>query len=226
MTMDTAQASGRRAGRLSSYALGSLAARFVFSNAFRLKVVNPERIPARGPLVVVANHESFLDGPLLTAVLPDRQLTFFSAAYLFERPFTGWALRRVGALPVEAQGRNLDSLREAIAILREAGTLAVFPGGGIDRDEVLGGAAFVALKAEAPVLPLRIMGTREALPPGEKLPYLTPITVQVGAPLQPAELAEGCANTRSAVAAGTRALASVLAEPRPVWRDVCRQRFD
>ncbi len=211
-----------RTATLSPYSVAAVSARLAFKGAYHLDVTHPERIPAQGPLVVVANHESFLDGPLLMSVFPSRRLTFFSAAYLFEQPATGWILRRMGALPVEAQSSNLGSLKQAIAILREGGTMAIFPGGGIARDEVLGGAAFLALKADAPILPLQIIGAKEALPPGKKVPAPGSITVHVGTVLTPSEMANGRADTKGAIAEGTRKLARALAETRPAWRDVCR----
>ena len=120
-----AQSAGGGGSRLSPYAITAFTARLVFGTAFRLEVVSAERIPAQGPLVVVANHESYLDGPVLMSVFSSRHLTFFSAAYLFEQPATGWALRHLGALPVKTQGSNLDSLKKAIAILKGGGTMAI-----------------------------------------------------------------------------------------------------
>lgn len=111
MTADTQTAGAAQGWGRSPYAIAALGSRLLFRSAFRLTVVNPERIPAHGPLIVVANHESFLDGPLLASVFTKRRLTFFSSSYLFKR------------LPVESQGGNLTSLKQAIAILREDGTM-------------------------------------------------------------------------------------------------------
>lgn len=83
------------------------AARLLFKGAFRLKIVGAERIPSQGPLIVVANHESFLDGPLLVSVFTERRLTFFSSAYLFDKRTIGFFLRRMGALPVQRAHLNL-----------------------------------------------------------------------------------------------------------------------
>lgn len=187
-------------------------ARLLFKGAFRLKVVGAERIPLQGPLIVVANHESFLDGPLLVSVFTERRLTFFSSAYLFDKRTIGFFLRRMGALPVQRDHSNLSSLKRAIAILRGGGTMAVFPEGGIARSEILGGAAYLALKADAPLLPLYIAGTKEALPPGKKWPSFAPITVHVGMPLHSSDIAGRSSDTKSAVAEATRVLGRVLAE--------------
>src|ERR1039457_626331 len=144
--------------RLLPYAATALAVRPLFRSAFRLKVIAPERIPPVGPLVVVANHESNLDGFVLMSVFGERRLTFLSAAHLFEKPAVGRFLRSIGALPVEEQRANVGSFKKALAILARGGTMAVFPQGGIARDEMHGGAAFLALKANAALLPLHLTG--------------------------------------------------------------------
>jgi 1-acyl-sn-glycerol-3-phosphate acyltransferase len=200
--------------RLVPYTATALAVRPVFRGAFRLKVVAPERIPVEGPLVVVANHESNLDGFVLIAVLAERRLTFLSAAHLFERPVVGRYLRGIGALPVEEDQANVSSFKRALAILAGGGTVAVFPQGGIARDEIQGGAAYLALKANAALLPLHLTGTQKALPPDGKWPSFTRITVRVGVPVPADEIANGSSNTSAAVAEGTRLIGRVLAETR------------
>jgi 1-acyl-sn-glycerol-3-phosphate acyltransferase len=200
--------------RLVPYTATALAVRPFFRSAFRLKVVAPERIPARGPLVVVANHESNLDGFVLIAVFSERRLTFLSAAHLFERPAIGRYLRGIGSLPVEEQQANVSSFKKALAILAKGGTIAVFPQGGIDRDEIQGGAAYLALKANAALLPLHLTGTRKALPADGAWPSLTRITVRVGVPVPALEIAHGHSTTSAAVAEGTRLIGRLLAQTR------------
>jgi 1-acyl-sn-glycerol-3-phosphate acyltransferase len=201
--------------RLVPYSATALTVRPVFRSAFRLRVVAAERIPAVGPLVVVANHESNLDGFVLISVFTARRLTFLSAAHLFERPVIGRYLRGVGALPVEEDQANVGSFKTALAILAGGGTVAVFPQGGIDRHEIQGGAAYLAIKAHAALLPLHLAGTREALPPNGKWPSFARITVRVGVPVTAGELADGQSNISAAVAEGTRLVGRLLAETRP-----------
>ena len=200
--------------RLAPYTATALAVRPVIRSAFRLKVVAPERIPAEGPLVVVANHESNLDGFVLIAVCSERRLTFLSAAHLFERPLSGRYLRGIGSLPVEEDQANVSSFKKALAILAKGGTVAIFPQGGIDRDVIQGGAAYLALKANAALVPLHLTGTRKALPPDGKWPSLTRITVRVGVPVPALEIADGSSNTSAAVAEGARLIGRLLAETR------------
>jgi 1-acyl-sn-glycerol-3-phosphate acyltransferase len=194
------------------YSATALITRPLFRSALRLTVVSPERIPVRGPLVIVANHESNLDGFVLISAFAERRLRFLSAAHLFERPAVGRYLRAIGALPVEEEASNLSSFRTALAILAAGGTVAVFPQGGIDRDEIAGGAAYLALKAQAALLPVRLAGTAHVLPPGRGWPSLGRVTVRIGRPAHAHSLADGGSTTKTAVAEVSRAVKRLLAE--------------
>ncbi len=202
----------RQKPRSVPYAATALTVGPVLRSAFRLTIVAPERIPAVGPLVVVANHKSNLDGFVLISVFAGRRLTFLSAAHLFERPAIGRYLRAMGALPVEEQRANVASFRSALAILAGGGTIAVFPQGGIGGDEIQGGAAYLTLKANATLLPLHLAGTRRALPPDGGRPSLTRITVRIGVPVPAVEMTNGSPTTNAAVAGGTRLIGELLAE--------------
>ena len=162
--------------------------------------------------MVVANHESNLDGFVLISVFAERRLTFLSAAHLFEKPAIGRYLRGIGALPVEEQRANVTSFKKALAILATGGTVAVFPQGGIDRDEIQGGAAYLALKANAALLPLHLTGTQKALPPDGGWPSLARITVRVGVPVPGRRDSQRYSTTSAAVAEGTRLIGRLLAE--------------
>lgn len=200
--------------RLVPYTATALAVGPVFRSAFRLKVIARERIPAVGPLVVVANHESNLDGFVLISVFKGRRLTFLSAAHLFQKRGIGRYLRGIGALPVEEEHANVASFRRAIEILGDGGTVAIFPQGGIARDEIQGGAAYLALKTNATLLPLHLTGTGKALPPDGRWPSFARITARVGVPVSAGELARGSSTTSAAVAHGTRLIEQMLAEAR------------
>jgi 1-acyl-sn-glycerol-3-phosphate acyltransferase len=179
---------------------------------FRMRIAFGERIPSTGPLVVVANHESFLDGLVVGAVLKGRRATFLSAPWLFSLPLVGGFLRRIGALPAHNEGNGVATVREAIRILEKNGTVVVFPQGGISREEVYGGAIFLAIKGRAPLVPVRIAGTKKALPLGRWWPSLfCQITVSVGMPIPAADLCAPGTPTGVAVAQGKRLLAELVA---------------
>lgn len=149
-------------------------------------IVGRANIPDSGPLILVANHTSLLDGFLLAAFWPHR-LTFLSAAYLFKMPVVSTLLRGVGAIPVQNQAGDLSGIRTALQVLRSGGVLALFPEGHVGTGGNLGsfqtGWAYLALKAGAPVVPVAIKGTERILPMGASFPRRSRIYVQIGAPL-------------------------------------------
>lgn len=148
-------------------------------------IAGVENIPRTGPVIVVANHASLLDGFLLAACLP-RRITFLSAAYLFRLPVVGAFLRAMGAIPVQNKGSELAGMRKALGILQGGVTLGLFPEGRVSQTDKSGpfqtGWAYLALKTGAPVLPVVIKGTRTALPAGAVFPRRSRIYMQVAAP--------------------------------------------
>ncbi|MEW5920977.1 MAG: lysophospholipid acyltransferase family protein [Bacillota bacterium] len=148
-------------------------------------IAGQANIPRTGPLIVVANHTSLLDGFLLAAFWPQR-ITFLSAAYLFKMPVVGAFLRAMGAIPVQNEASELAGMRTALRVLQSGGTLALFPEGQVCTGDKLcpfqTGWAYLALKAGAPVLPVAIKGTRTALPIGAVFPRRSKIYMQIAAP--------------------------------------------
>ncbi len=139
------------------------------------------RVSVRGldhivtPCIVVANHESYLDGVVLQAVLPTN-FSFIIKREMASVPLAGTLLRRIGAEFVERQDRQ-RSARDARRLMRSAAqgqALAFFPEGtfgaevGLRRFHI--GAFAAAARAQLPVVPIAISGTRACLPPDHILP--------------------------------------------------------
>ena len=147
----------------------------------RYEVVGADRMPRRGPLIVVANHLNNADPPLLGAALP-RRLRFMAKHELFDSP-AGIFIRWFGAFPVRRFEADLAALRTAQSILKEGGVLAMFPEGHRSRSGGLGpphpGTALIALRSGAPLLPVAITGT-EAIRSPLVLLRRPPIRVVVG----------------------------------------------
>jgi 1-acyl-sn-glycerol-3-phosphate acyltransferase len=178
---------------------------------FRMKVTGREHVPKKGPLVVVANHDSFLDPFVVGTSLMKRHVTFLAAPWLLSSRVTNWFVQRVGALQAYGDGSEVSSLRGSIRLLQKGGTVGLFPQGGIGRDEIFGGAVFMALKGRAPILPMRINGAGEALPLNRRWPSLfTKITVDIRAPMLPAEIRPPGVSNSDAVDGGVKLLAQVL----------------
>jgi 1-acyl-sn-glycerol-3-phosphate acyltransferase len=185
----------------------------------RVRVRGLERVAA--PCVVVANHTSYLDGVVLQAVLPP-SFSFVIKREMSAVPLAGTLLRRIGAEFVERQDR-LRGARDARRLLRNAlrgQALVFFPEGtfsaeiGLLRFHI--GAFAAAARADLPVVPIAIRGTRACLPPDRFLPHPGRIEVEVLAAIdepQPnlgAHESDRAARLRNAARA---ALLAALGEP-------------
>jgi len=151
----------------------------------RPTVAGRGNVPSHGPVVVVANHASLIDGPVLASIWPQR-VTFTSAAYLFKIPIVGALLRGAGAIPVQSAPSDVAGLKAALRVLERGGTLAIFPEGGIgpktNPRPLQLGWAYLALRTGACVLPVVIKGSRTVLPTGARLPRIGRITVAIAPP--------------------------------------------
>ena len=119
--------------------------------------------------VYVCNHLSYMDTPVLFANLPF-QFRIFAKQSLWRLPFIGWHLRRSGQVPVDqTTARNsVTSLNRGVATLRDGMPLVLFPEGGRSPSGLprsfLPGAAYMALRAQVPLVPITLVGTYELLP--------------------------------------------------------------
>lgn len=155
------------------------------------RVTGLENLPANGPVVVVVNHASYLDGMALTAALPARY-AYVAKQELLGHPLSATPLRRLGAAFVErfdaARGAE-DS--QALDARLAAGDSLVFFAEGTFRDApgllpFRMGAFLAAARAGAPVVPVTLSGTRALLPGQRRWPRHGPLAVTIHAPLIPA----------------------------------------
>lgn len=153
---------------------------------FRLEVQGAEHVPAGGPAMIVANHSSVLDPPVIAVAAP-RPLHFLAKAELFSIPLFGRFVRALNSRPVRREGSDARALREALRILEGGQALLVFPEGTRGPEGVLregrAGAGMLALLSGARVIPAYIEGTGRALPRGRRLPRLAKVRVTFGPPL-------------------------------------------
>jgi 1-acyl-sn-glycerol-3-phosphate acyltransferase len=159
----------------------------------RVEVEGRERIAPGGSYVFVANHRSYFDVP---CILPHVavQFRFLANKNLFGLPFIGYHLRRAGHLPVSnANAReSLRSMSEAARLIQErAVSVLVFPEGARSGGEMLpfkDGAAYIAIKAGVPVVPVSLTGTREVLPLGSALVRGGRVRIRIGEPVPTLDL--------------------------------------
>ncbi|HEV8642544.1 MAG TPA: lysophospholipid acyltransferase family protein [Methylomirabilota bacterium] len=153
---------------------------------WRLEVRGREHVPGSGPVLLVANHSSVLDPPLVAGLAP-RRVSFMAKAELFDVPLLGGLIRRLGAWPVRREGSDPGALRTALRVLQEGGALLVFPEGTRGEEGVLRppklGAGMLATLSGAPVVPVYVRGSGRAWSRG-RLPHPGRITVAFGPTLQ------------------------------------------
>jgi 1-acyl-sn-glycerol-3-phosphate acyltransferase len=156
---------------------------------FRVEVVSADRVPSGGA-ILAGNHVSYLDPVLLWCGAP-RPVHFMAKVELWSSSFIGWALDQFWAFPVDRAGADRASISTATALLEHGDLVGMFPEGTRRRDdsdaraEAHGGVAFIAIRAGVPVVPVGIVGTEKAWPPGRRLPRLVHVTVRYGEPVYP-----------------------------------------
>jgi 1-acyl-sn-glycerol-3-phosphate acyltransferase len=167
-----------------------------FHAMFRIEVTGRENVPADGPAIVCPNHTSVIDSFLLPAILP-RRITFVGKAEYLDSWKTKHLFPALGMVPIDRSGG--DAAQRALDIAAEilgAGELfGIYPEGTRSRDGVLHkgrtGAARLALRTGAPLLPVGIVGTRDIQPPGASAPRpFRSCQFHIGRPLDPARFAD------------------------------------
>ncbi|MGH7334404.1 MAG: lysophospholipid acyltransferase family protein [Candidatus Rokuibacteriota bacterium] len=182
---------------------------------FDLSTVGGHHIPATGPVLLVSNHSSVLDPPLVGGAAA-RQLSFLAKAELFEIPGFGRLIRSLNARPLRREGADASALREALRMLGEGRALLVFPEGTRGPEGELrvpkAGAGMLAVLSGAPVVPVYISGSGQAWPRGRRFPRRSRVTVTFGPPL----VLEGreTATRRERYAEATRAMMAAIAHLR------------
>ncbi|MDD4956515.1 MAG: lysophospholipid acyltransferase family protein [Candidatus Omnitrophica bacterium] len=158
---------------------------------FRVTYHGRENIP-EPPYIIVANHVSLLDPPLVGTAFLGKDVDFMAKKELFDSPRWGWWAKSVSCIPVDRVGGGVSSLKEALGRLKKGRAVAIFPEGTRSEDgslrEAKRGVGFLVAKAEVPVIPVYIEGSLNALPKGGKLKPGTRMTVWVGKPVYPGEL--------------------------------------
>lgn len=155
---------------------------------FRVTVEGAEVVPAEGPVILAPVHRSNIDF-LIASDVSRRKLFYMAKDSLWRSPRFGAFLESVGAFPVHRQGADRLALDRAQEVLERGEALILFPEGtrrsGPVVEELHEGAAFLAARTGAPIVPIGIGGSDGAMPKGSKFVRPVKITVVVGAPLVP-----------------------------------------
>ena len=130
----------------------------------RHRVRGRENVPRRGPLLIVSNHLSLADPPIV-GVSIGRKVMFLTKEELFRPKFSGYLMRHSRTIPVRRGGINKEALRRADRLMAQGMALIIFPEGrrspGAQLEPAFSGSALISLRSGAPILPVGISGTEK-----------------------------------------------------------------
>lgn len=161
---------------------------FVGRVYFRISVRGRHNVPASGPFILSPIHRSFLDTPAVAAVTR-RRMRYMGKESLWRSRFSGWFFTTAGGFPVQRGSADRDALRAGTEVLQRGEPLVLFPEGTRQSGPVVTplfqGAAYLACRTGAPIVPVGIGGSEAAMRRGSKMIRPHKITIVVGEPLWP-----------------------------------------
>ena len=164
----------------------------VFCAFFNIRCLHREHVPAEGPVLLVSNHQSFLDPPLCGAGLT-RELDYIARDSLFHNRWFGRYIRSLNAFPIARDQADLTAIRSVIQRLRQGRAIVLFPEGTRSADGRIGaiksGIELIARRSGATTVPVVVDGAFEAWPRHQALPGMGRIWIYYGTPISPAAAA-------------------------------------
>ncbi len=137
---------------------------FVTYTLIGMKVYGEENIPETGPFILVCNHASYFDPPLVGTAVRHRNIHFMAKEELFHNPIMNWFLRYMNTFPVHRGRIDRRAVAESFRVLKNGEVLGIFPEGTSKDQGILGkfhdGFAGIAMKAGVPVLPAAVLHSR------------------------------------------------------------------
>ena len=201
--METARRPGRRERfpgmswpRTTFYRLCQAICRAFFRTFYHARIIHADRVPRAGGLLVVSNHQSHYDPPLIGSFLP-RSLSYLARDSLFRLPGFGWLIRTLGAHPIKRGTGDTGAMKRAIELLDAGHAVLVFPEGTRTPDGSIKpfkrGTAVLIKRANCRVLPVAVEGTYNAWPKGDRPHFhARHVVAAYGEPIDAEELmAEG-----------------------------------
>ena len=133
---------------------------------FRVDAQSLEKIPMKGPLILVCNHVTAFEVPPLRALLHPRRTHTLAKAEAWDHKFMGWLLDQWESIPIKRGESDMAALRTSLQVLKDGGILGIMPEGTRSGDGKLGrgnpGITVIALKSDCPIIPMAFWGVEKA----------------------------------------------------------------
>ncbi len=161
--------------RSIAYTVSRELVRWVYRLGFRGRWLHRTRVPNTGPVLIVANHQSYLDPPMIGAGLK-RHSAYLGRSGLFSTRFMAFFLNLYNVVPVSEDGGDIAAMRAVLGLLEQGHSVVIFPEGARCLDGEIApfkrGAELMIKKAKCPVVPAAIDGAYQAWPRSAKRPKL------------------------------------------------------
>ncbi len=156
---------------------------------WRIRVVGRENVPKSGAYILAPVHRSYID-TLLAGYVTRRRLRYMAKAEIFDKPWAAKLFSSLGGFAVKRGVPDREALRLCEQVLANGEPLVLFPEGtrrsGPVGEDIFGGAAWVALRANVPIIPIGIGGSERSMPPGARMVHPASVAMVIGRPLLPA----------------------------------------
>jgi 1-acyl-sn-glycerol-3-phosphate acyltransferase len=161
--------------------------RTVFRMCFKMDTKEFDKVPTNGPFMIVANHTSALDGPLMYVFMQPRKLVAMAKKELWNHRFTRFIMNLWGSIPVDRENMGRESMEQCFAVLDRGDILAIAPEGTRNStgelQEGKAGVAFIAHRKQVPMVPIVVLGF-ENFSRNIKRLRRTPLLIAVGEPFE------------------------------------------
>lgn len=168
------------------YGFAYILLNIIFRAFFRLKVYGTTNLP-KGPAILAANHQSYIDATAVGASMPE-EIFYLAREDAFRFGLFRWLFRRVNSIMIQRRRADRSALKEALRKLAEGWKILVFPEGTRSYDGKLQpperGISLLAHKSGVPVVPTYVSGTHRVLPRGRTMIHFHPISVSFGKPFR------------------------------------------
>jgi len=166
----------------------------IFILVYRVRAFYPSRVPARGSVLIAANHQSFFDPPLVGSMLMQRQVSFVAKFGLFGFGPFAWLIRTLNSVPIKEDTGDAGAIKEVLRRLATGDAVVIFPEGSRTPDGNMHafkrGVALLVKRANCPVVPVAVEGVYDAWPIHRKIPRFLGqrMAIMYGEPIESDEL--------------------------------------